>query len=64
MSNRIWEEPGTLEHAKRQALIAALQASNFKMAEAARQLRVGRSTLYRLCEIYEMDAIDRSHVET
>lgn len=45
---------GTMAHAQRIAILAALQATNNNLSEAARYLRIGRTTLYRLLEEYQI----------
>jgi transcriptional regulator of acetoin/glycerol metabolism len=64
MTDQVWKQPGTLEHAKREAIISALKETNYQMAEAARRLRVGRSTMYRFREMYEIDAIVECRTES
>lgn len=49
-----WETEGTLAYAERQALIAALHASSFRISDAARILQIGRSTIYRLIRKYRV----------
>jgi hypothetical protein len=39
---------GTLAHAQRGAIIAALICSDYKITRAASRLKIGRNTLYRL----------------
>jgi hypothetical protein len=43
---------GTMAHAQRAAVCAALSATNYNLSEAARHLRIGRTTLYRLLQHY------------
>lgn len=43
-----WEIEGTMARAQRDALLHALTASDYVVANAARQLRIGRSSAYRL----------------
>jgi hypothetical protein len=43
---------GTMAHAQRAAVCAALSATNYNLSETARHLRIGRTTLYRLLQHY------------
>lgn len=49
-----WKVPGTLAYAERAALSAALEATNFSIKNAAARLRIGRSTIYRLMQRFEI----------
>ncbi|MEG3167493.1 helix-turn-helix domain-containing protein [Sphingomonas sp. LB3N6] len=44
-----------MAHAKREAIVSALKATNYNLSSAAVRLEVGRSTLYRLLEKYEIE---------
>ena len=45
---------GTMAHAQRAAILAALQLTKYNLSEASRQLRIGRTTLYRLIHDYQI----------
>jgi DNA-binding IclR family transcriptional regulator len=45
---------GTMAYAQRVAILAALGATNNNLSEAARHLRIGRTTIYRLLEEYQI----------
>ncbi|RYF21767.1 MAG: hypothetical protein EOO77_05395 [Oxalobacteraceae bacterium] len=60
VTDRPWKQPGTLEFAKRQAILEALQASNYAMVGAAKRLRISRSTIYRMRDIYEINEVEDS----
>lgn len=45
---------GTMAHAQRAAVLSALCATNNNLSQAARHLRIGRTTLYRLLNEYEV----------
>ena len=49
-----WKIAGTIAHAQRTALLAALEACNYNTTKAAKLLRVGRSTTYRMLATYEV----------
>lgn len=51
-SIRSWERVGTFAHAKRAALVSAIQNCDYNVAAAATKLEIGRSTIYRLMEEY------------
>ena len=51
-SLRSWERVGTFAHAKRAALVSALQDCDYNVAATATRLEIGRSTIYRLFEEY------------
>ena len=46
---------GTMAFAQRAAVEAALRDNRCNMSHAARQLRVGRTTLYRLIKRFEIE---------
>ncbi|MBY9063652.1 helix-turn-helix domain-containing protein [Sphingomonas yunnanensis] len=46
---------GTMAFAQRSAVEAALRDNRCNMSHAARQLRVGRTTLYRLIKRFEIE---------
>ncbi|RYF10991.1 MAG: hypothetical protein EOO77_20380 [Oxalobacteraceae bacterium] len=50
-----WERVGTLAHAKRSAIILALQDCDYNVAATAAKLEIGRSTIYRLFEEYRIE---------
>jgi hypothetical protein len=58
MAEPLWRVEGTMAKAERDAIIAALHASQYHLTAAAARLRIGRSTLYRLIANYQipMDA--------
>lgn len=45
-----WAVEGTMDKAQRDALLQALIENDYKIGAAAAQLRIGRSTTYRLIE--------------
>lgn len=49
-----WQTEGTMAHAQRTALVAALAHCGGDVVAAARRLRIGRSTVYRLAERYHV----------
>jgi transcriptional regulator of acetoin/glycerol metabolism len=51
---RIWEAEGTMLKAERDAVIAALEHCGYHPAAAARRLCVGRSTVYRMVDAFEI----------
>lgn len=55
-SNQLWRRAGTLDNAKRVALINALENSRYNMTAAAARLGIGRSTIYRLMNEYCVQA--------
>lgn len=52
--NRDHSVEGTMAHAQRAAIVAALCATKNNLSEAARHLRIGRTTLYRLLAEYQI----------
>jgi hypothetical protein len=44
-----------MAHAQRQAIQSALQQSGYNLSKAAILLRIGRTTLYRLIEQYDIE---------
>ncbi|MEG3166311.1 helix-turn-helix domain-containing protein [Sphingomonas sp. PB2P19] len=52
MKARIWEIEGTMAHAQRRAIVEALEACDGSAGKAAARLKIGRSTVYRLIDIY------------
>lgn len=48
---------GTMAHAQRIAILDALSATRHNLSETARQLRIGRTTLYRLMEAYQISLV-------
>jgi hypothetical protein len=48
---------GTMAFAQRSAVEAALRDNRCNMSHAARQLRVGRTTLYRLIKRFEIEVL-------
>jgi hypothetical protein len=49
--------------AQRDAIISALAACGYNILQAAQRLGIGRSTLYRFVEIYEIPMIRIPHAE-
>lgn len=45
---------GTMAHAQRAAIQSALRLSGYNLSAAADRLRIGRTTLYRLIDQYEI----------
>lgn len=43
-----------MAHAQRVAIMSALHATNHNLSETARHLRIGRTTLYRLLQEYQI----------
>jgi hypothetical protein len=54
MDRSDWQCEGTMAKAQRDAIEAALVACDYSIASAAKRLRIGRSTIYRLLRAYEM----------
>jgi transposase len=54
MLNPDWNVPGTLAKAQRDAIINALKDCYYSHSAAAQRLRIGRSTIYRLIERYQI----------
>jgi hypothetical protein len=50
-----WQMPGTLAEAGRNAVIAALEHCAYNHSAAAARLAIGRTTLYRLVDRYEIE---------
>ena len=50
-----WQYPGSMAEAKRNAILAALAVANGRCSDAAKILRIGRSTLYRLMQEFEIE---------
>ena len=55
MTTNECEVEGTLAFAQRAAVVAALCENGCNLTHAARQLRVGRTTLYRLIKRFDVD---------
>ena len=51
---RVWATEGTMLHAQRQALLAALEYTGFNVKRAAERLHISRSTAYRLIQDFEI----------
>ena len=51
-----WEVDGTMEKVQCDALRQALEAHRYSVGRAAAQLRIGRSTVYRLMKRYGLSA--------
>jgi len=62
MNTPSWEIEGTLARAEREAIIAALAHCGQSRSAAATRLGIGRSTLYRLVEVYKIDIPTRPPV--
>jgi transcriptional regulator of acetoin/glycerol metabolism len=43
-----------MARARREAIIAALERCDYNLTEAARVLRIGRATIYRLVDAYQI----------
>jgi transposase len=54
MRNPDWNVPGTLAKAQRDAIITALADCYYSHSAAAQRLRIGRSTIYRLIDRYQI----------
>jgi hypothetical protein len=54
MAKQTWRIMGTLAHAEREVIRSTLQACEYKISGTAKRLGIGRSTLYRLMETYEI----------
>ena len=52
-----WRHDGSMDQARRRAIIEALVRCDQNVAKAARRLRVGRSTLYRLISEFEVEVV-------
>lgn len=48
---------GTLAYAQRVAINEALQECGYNISRAAKQLQIGRTTLYKLIEKYRIDGV-------
>ena len=51
---RVWAIEGTMLHAERQALVAALESTGYNIKKAAERLQISRSTTYKLIQAYEV----------
>jgi transcriptional regulator of acetoin/glycerol metabolism len=58
---RVWAIEGTLAHAERQAVIAALEGTGYNVKRAAERLHTSRSTAHKLIRDYEIQ-VDRNRV--
>ena len=54
MSIPNWSIEGTMDRAQRDALLRALVENEYRIGAAAAQLRIGRSTIYRLIERFSI----------
>jgi hypothetical protein len=52
--NKDYTAEGTMAYAQRIAILSALQSTNHNLSQTARHLRIGRTTLYRLIEDYQI----------
>jgi hypothetical protein len=55
MPNDPWKQPGTMAYAKREAILSALEVTNYRFKAAADRLGIGRSTLYRLLKAFKIE---------
>ncbi|MBW6526360.1 helix-turn-helix domain-containing protein [Sphingomonas sp. RHCKR7] len=55
MTTKECQVEGTMAFAQRSAVEAALRDNHCNLSHAARQLRVGRTTLYRLIKRFEIE---------
>lgn len=59
MSVPDWQISGTMAAAQRDAILAALLATDNNLTHAAQRLRIGRTTLYRLIKSYDIIMTER-----
>jgi hypothetical protein len=59
MSVPDWQISGTMAAAQRDAILAALLATDNNLTHAAQRLRIGRTTLYRLIKSYDILLTER-----
>ena len=59
MSVPDWQISGTMAAAQRDAILAALLATDTNLTHAAQRLRIGRTTLYRLIKSYDILLTER-----
>jgi transcriptional regulator of acetoin/glycerol metabolism len=59
---RVWATEGTMLHAERQALLAALEYTGYNIKRSAERLQISRSTAYRLIEELEIQVLRGSPV--
>ena len=55
MSKPDWACEGSLDEARRQAVLSALDCCNQNVSSAAKRLRVGRTTLYRMLREFHIE---------
>ncbi|TCP34734.1 helix-turn-helix domain-containing protein [Sphingomonas sp. BK235] len=60
MSIPDWQIGGTMAAAQRDAIVAALLATDNNLTHAAQRLRIGRTTLYRLIKTYDIMLSERA----
>jgi transposase len=54
-----WQVEGSMDQARRGAIVQALAHCNQNVGKAANRLRISRSTMYRLMEKFEVEGADR-----
>ena len=54
-----WQVEGSMDQARRGAIVHALAHCNQNVGKAAHRLRISRSTMYRLMEKFEVEGADR-----
>jgi transposase len=54
-----WQVEGSMDQARRAALVQALAHCNYNIGKTASRLRISRSTMYRLIEEFEVEGAER-----
>lgn len=54
-----WQIEGSMDQARRAALVQALAHCNFNIGKTANRLRISRSTMYRLMDEFEVEGAER-----
>jgi transposase len=60
MRRPAWQHEGSMDQARRRAIIDALEHCDQSVTKAARRLRIGRSTLYRFIKAFDISVAPRS----
>lgn len=62
MAEADWMRPGTLAYIERHAIIDAIRECDQSITAAARRLCIGRTTIYRLINRYEIPVEKRKNL--
>ena len=59
MRKPAWQEEGSMDQARRAAIVQALAHCDHNVGKAAGRLWIGRSTMYRLMDEFAIEGVER-----